>query len=243
MIHVLSGLLRDTTKNPADDVVLIIYLNGLGFKVLTSESTLAKLPPVGEVITVHTHLHVREDALTLIGFLTEQERDLFVLLQSASGVGVKVALAILNALSVAEVAQAVVSGNHKALTVAKGVGPKLAQKIILDLKEKMKQWRATSPASLANSLAADLATLAQTMGTTGLAPAGASEADMTQLAHTMASEPVQEVESVLLSLGYTQAEVFRCLSQTLSVTLTQPKATLHPEPLLQDALRWLAQNT
>ena len=222
MLTSLEGQLINATTPPGESPSLMVRLNGMGFRVLTCENTMRKLPGLGEAVTVHTHLHVREDALTLIGFLSEQERDLFVLLQSASGVGVKMALAILSTLTVSEIAQAVVSGNHKALSVAKGVGPKLAQKIILDVKAKMVQWKQASPVS-------------------DLSGSYDSVSDVTNLVNdSLSSESVQEVESVLLSLGYNQAEVFRCLSAYLA---TSEKSSLDPESILQDSLRWLAQNT
>jgi Holliday junction DNA helicase RuvA len=104
-------------------------------------------------VTVFTHLNVREDALDLFGFLTEQELDAFKLLIGVSGVGPKAALAILSELSPDAFAIAVASGDSKAITAANGVGPKLAQRVIMELKDKISNVSFVSEQSVATSAA------------------------------------------------------------------------------------------
>ena len=141
MISFLKGTLVGKMADSPRGALFWVDVHGVGFEVLSSRRSVESAAHAGEAIQLYTSLVVREDSMTLVGFNTHEERDLFNILQSASGVGVKVALALLSALSVSEIAQAVVAGNHKPLTQAKGVGPKLAQKMTLDLKEKMMSWR------------------------------------------------------------------------------------------------------
>ena len=117
---------------------LVVDAAGVGYKIGMADSSISKVS-VGEKRRIFTYLNVREDAMDLYGFLTEEELNLFRLLISVSGIGPKVGLGILSAISPSEFALAVVTGNVKAITKAPGVGPKVAQRIILELKDKMKK--------------------------------------------------------------------------------------------------------
>lgn len=110
---------------------------GVGFKCASTEGTLSKLHLNDDNVTVYTYLNVREDALDLFGFYTEEELEAFKLLISVSGVGPKAALSILSVLTPDSFAVAVASGDAKAITAANGVGPKLAQRVVMELKDKM----------------------------------------------------------------------------------------------------------
>lgn len=114
----------------------IIEVSGVGFRANTNANTAASLR-VGEVQTVHTSLVVREDSLTMWGFATPAERDAFELVQTASGVGPKVAAAMLSVFNPGELRQVIASEDTKRLTSVPGIGPKGAQKIILELKDKV----------------------------------------------------------------------------------------------------------
>lgn len=114
----------------------IIEVSGVGFRANTNANTAATLR-VGEVQTVHTSLVVREDSLTIWGFATPAERDAFELVQTASGVGPKVAAAMLSVFNPGELRQVIASEDVKRLTSVPGIGPKGAQKIILELKDKV----------------------------------------------------------------------------------------------------------
>lgn len=114
----------------------VVEANGVGYKIITTKSSLANIKD-GEV-TFYTYLYVREDILDLYGFSTTEERSAFELLISVNGVGPKAAIAILSCVTAAELAIAIVTNQPKAITVAQGVGNKMAQKIILELKDKIK---------------------------------------------------------------------------------------------------------
>ena len=116
----------------------VIECNGVGYKCLATMNTLQEIPRVGQEATVLTHLNVREDAMELFGFATNTELSCFKLLTSVSGVGSKVGLAILSGLSADQVAVSIATNDSKTLTLAQGVGPKLAQRIVLELKDKIK---------------------------------------------------------------------------------------------------------
>ena len=131
MIGKLKGIL-----DSVDEEGLIIDVNGVGYVVAASARTLRNLPAVGQATILHIETQVREDAIRLFGFLSEAERDWFRLLQSVQGVGAKVALAILGVLSAAELSGAIVSQDKAMVARAQGVGPKLAARIVLELKDK-----------------------------------------------------------------------------------------------------------
>ena len=120
-----------------DEQTVAISCGGVGFKCFTTRNSLAKLSSQSGEVTIFTHLNVREDALDLFGFATNDELDAFKLLITVSGVGPKAALAILSELSPDAFAVAVASGDTKAITAANGVGPKLAQRVIMELKDKI----------------------------------------------------------------------------------------------------------
>ena len=116
----------------------VIECGGVGYKCFVSMNTLRKLPKIGEEAFVYTHLNVSETAMDLYGFISNDELNCFRMLTNISGVGPKVGLAILSELSPADVAMAAASGDTKAFARASGVGPKLAGRIALELKDKVK---------------------------------------------------------------------------------------------------------
>lgn len=119
-----------------------VECGGVAFKCFTSMHTQRSLPRIGETAMLYTQLNVREDALDLFGFATKAELNCFKMLTAISGVGPKVALAILSELTPEGVAMAAASGDSKRFTRANGVGPKLAQRIVLELKDKVKKMGA-----------------------------------------------------------------------------------------------------
>lgn len=114
----------------------VVEANGVGYKIITTKSSLSNIKD-GEVI-FYTYLYVREDIFDLYGFSTIEERSAFELLISVSGVGPKAAVAILSCVTASELAIAIVTNQPKTITAAQGVGNKMAQKIILELKDKIK---------------------------------------------------------------------------------------------------------
>lgn len=134
MIYSVSGTLVHLEPG-----VAVVECGGVGFKCLTSMNTQRKLPNIGGQVKLYTKLNVREDAMDLFGFATMAELSCFTMLTGVSGVGPRVGLAILSELAPEQVALAVASGDSKALTRASGVGAKLAQRIALELKDKVKK--------------------------------------------------------------------------------------------------------
>lgn len=118
---------------------IVVEANGVGYRIYTPFSTLEKIGQVGETVKVFTHLHVREDAMTIYGFLTQEELEMFELLISVSGVGPKAALSLISTVSPSRFGLAVITGDANTIVKAQGIGKKIAQRIILELKDKIKK--------------------------------------------------------------------------------------------------------
>ncbi|GBD84493.1 Holliday junction ATP-dependent DNA helicase RuvA [bacterium BMS3Abin02] len=131
----IAGLSGTVVASPNDRVIL--QVGGIGFEIRVTPGTRAEIGRVGTEATLHTHLHVREDALDLYGFTAAGDRDLFRLLLTASGIGPKVAMAMMGALTTDEIRRAVVTEDAVALTVVPGIGMRSAQKLILELRPKL----------------------------------------------------------------------------------------------------------
>jgi len=116
---------------------VVIDVNGIGFKIFSSMTSIASHEE-GEIATYYTYMNVKEDDISLFGFSTEEELNAFNLLISVNGVGPKMALAVLSQMSVTDLSMALASGDFKTISKAKGIGPKLAQRIVLELKDKLK---------------------------------------------------------------------------------------------------------
>lgn len=121
----------------ADGDCVVIENSNVGYNILVPQSVMEKLPPTGSVIKLYTYMHVREDAILLFGFLSRDELEVFKLLLSVSGVGPKGALGILSVLSCSELRLAVHSMDAGKISKAPGIGSKTAQRIIIDLKDKL----------------------------------------------------------------------------------------------------------
>ena len=131
MIYSLTGTIVEKELGE-----VIIDVNGVAYQVAVTQTVYGALPEVGNKATLYTYLNVKEDDMELYGFANKSEQKCFKIITGVSGVGPKVGLAILSSLSPDKIALAVASGDHKTLTVANGVGPKLAQRIVLELKGK-----------------------------------------------------------------------------------------------------------
>jgi Holliday junction DNA helicase RuvA len=132
MIAKLRGLLDSFGSDHA-----VIDVNGVGYLIAASTRTLAALGPIGDEVVVHAEMQVSDDAIRLIGFASIEERDWFRMLTSVQGVGARVALAILSALDSGDLQRAIMSGDKAMVARAQGVGPKLAQRIVNELKDKV----------------------------------------------------------------------------------------------------------
>jgi Holliday junction DNA helicase RuvA len=115
----------------------VLGVGGVGYEVLLPTTVLASLPPVGKTARVHTRMVVREDSITLYGFSATDQRNLFDLLTGVTGVGPKVALAFLSVLRPVALTRAIVNGDAAALTVVPGVGKKVAQRVVIELRERL----------------------------------------------------------------------------------------------------------
>lgn len=132
MISYLEGQLVE--KNPTE---IVVSVNGVGYTLHIPLSTYERLGTVGSRARILTHLHLREDAIVLYGFASEEERQMFRLLISVSGIGPKMAQGILSGMSVLELKSCIVSGKLEALTSISGVGRKTAERLIVDLRDKL----------------------------------------------------------------------------------------------------------
>lgn len=130
MFAFLMGTLESKGNN-----IAVINCGGVGFEVIVSETTIFELPECGSVAKLFTYMAVREDAITLFGFATMEEKTAFLRLINVSGVGGKMAIAILSAMPVADLVDAIVTENIKLLSTIKGLGKKTAERLVVELKE------------------------------------------------------------------------------------------------------------
>ncbi|MGO9173356.1 MAG: Holliday junction branch migration protein RuvA [Rhodomicrobium sp.] len=206
----MIGKLRGTVDAVGADHA-IIDVGGVGYEVACSSRTLGALPPPGEAVALSIETHVREDAIKLYGFLTDAERSWFRLLQSVQGVGAKVALSILSTLDIGQLAQAIALQDRAMVTRAPGVGPKVALRIVNELKDKAPP--------LAISAAAAIAAV----------PNGA--------AHAAAVSPVAEAVSALVNLGYAPLQANAAISNAMQKAGDAPRT----EDLIRLGLKELAR--
>lgn len=162
----------------------LIDVNGIGFEVNIGSGTAAEMPPVGEEVKLYTYMAVREDDMSLFGFLHRDELEVFKLLIKVSGIGPKGAQAILSVMSVADLRFAILTGDAKSISRAPGVGGKTAQKLILELKDKV----------------AD----AETLDADSYKAVSGSGSVPVQDERTEAAE-------ALIALGYSQGEAYRAV--------------------------------
>lgn len=179
MIYSLRGTLIH--KEP---FLAVVECGGVGYACRTTCSTSSQLGEVGKEISLYTYLYVREDNIELFGFYTTQELSCFKMLITVSGVGPKAALAILSDTDSQRFALTIASGDSKAFTKTKGVGPKLAQRIVLELKDKIA--KETSSKELAEGF---------------------------RIPEAPSGDNVSEAMSALMVLGYTQAEAASAVSK------------------------------
>ncbi|MEO1622205.1 MAG: Holliday junction branch migration protein RuvA [Cyanobacteria bacterium J06632_3] len=207
MIGFIKGVLADIQKLPNGRVILTVEASGVGYDMQLNPRGLSQLPAVGEPVKIFTHLQTREDVQVLFGFISKAERDVFRLLISVSGIGPQMGMALLDALGINELIQSVVNGNARVLTRTPGVGNKTAERIILELKTKLSEWR-------------------QHAGIT--APTGGP-----------VSAVQEDVEMMLVALGYTNSEISKALVAVgSSTTLNKNDNT---EDWIREAIAWLSR--
>ncbi len=171
---------------------LAVDCGGVAYRCFATLNTLKKTAQIGATVTVYTYLSVREDAMELFGFAEREELDFFKLLIGVSGVGPKAALSILSELTPSQLSMSIASGDVKSITRANGVGPKIAQRVVLELKDKI----------------------------TKIAPSGVSNAQLESIAQTAQQGSASaEAVSALVALGYGQTEAARAVAK-LDISLT-----------------------
>jgi holliday junction DNA helicase RuvA len=148
MIGYLKGTIANIQKN-SNRVTLTLEVNQIGYDLQVVPRLLQQFPEIGEEAQIFTHLNVREDQITLFGFGSSAERDLFRQLVSVSGIGPQLALALLDTLGLQDLVQAIVAGNTRLLSRTPGVGSKTAERIALELKTKLAEWRQQSGIAIA----------------------------------------------------------------------------------------------
>lgn len=139
MFAYIKGSLEGKANN-----YIVIDVSGIGYKVFMSETAIEKLGEIGDIVKVYTHYHVREDDISLYGFLTNEELRMFELLISVSGVGAKSAIAMLSNITPSSFALAVISNDTTKLVKIPGIGAKTAARIVLELKDKLKTEEAVN---------------------------------------------------------------------------------------------------
>lgn len=207
MIARLSGLLDSVSETAC-----IVDVGGVGYLVYCSGRTLRGLPRPGEAVRLHVETHVREDHIHLYGFLAEAERGWFNLLQTVQGVGARVALGILSSLSPDELFRAIASADKTTLNRCDGVGPKLAARLVTELKDKV------------GGIA---------LGPVAMAGGGTAEA----AAATEGTGAVADALSALVNLGYRRADAFGAVTAAARALGSEANV----QALIRAGLKELAQ--
>ncbi len=164
---------------------VVISCGGVGFHCIVSGTTQRAMPPIGQKVSVFTHMNVTQDAITLYGFSTKAEMSCFRMLTGVSGIGSKTAIAVLTAISPEQLAVSIAAGDAKALTAAPGIGPKQAQRIVLELKDKI----------------------------SGIQPVISAEMPGVVLPSVSSAGSATEAIKALAALGYSQTEAAQMVSR------------------------------
>lgn len=208
MYDYLKGHLVSKQLNSYRGTYIIIDVNNIGYCISTGKRTIEKLEENSEV-KIYVSLSHKEDSMSLTGFVTKEERDIFNILQSVSGIGVKLALLILDEFSIAELVDIMIREDSKELSRAKGVGAKVAQKIIIELKDKLINWSNVTPVDVS-----DIETNKE-----------------------VETEAIVEVQSVLVSLGYSSNEAKSAIKEILNYK----KDCTKTEDILKYSLEYLSR--
>lgn len=208
MYDYIKGHLVSKQLNSYRGSHIVVETGNIGYVINTGKSTIERLSDNDE-IKIYVSLTHKEDSMTLTGFITKEERDIFNILQSVSGIGVKMALMILEEFSISELIDIMIREDFKELSRAKGVGAKVAQKIIIELKDKLINWSNVTPV------------------------------DVGDIEHpsNINQDTVVEVQSVLISLGYSVNEAKNAIKEILNYK----KDALKSEDILKYSLEYLSR--
>ena len=199
-VHSVISYIRGPLEEKREDSV-VVEAGNIGYRIFIPSSVLGELPGLGEEVKIYTYFSVREDGMSLFGFLSRQDLEMFRQLIGVNGVGPKSALGILSALKPDVLRLAVISGDAKAISKAPGVGAKTAQRIILDLKDKIKAEDVLfAGADLEESLKTDLS---------GMAEAGKEAVEALTALGYSASEAQTAVKKVAITEGMTSEDVLK----------------------------------
>ncbi len=210
---------------------VMIDVGGVGYLVQCSDRTLAGLPPVGAIVSLHTDLLVREDLLQLFGFATLAEKEWYRLLTTVQGVGAKAALAVLSTLGPEGVSRAIALGDMASIKAAPGVGPRIAQRIVNELRDK-----APTVMAMAGTGGAPLAAPAMAPGPAGVPVTIAPSAEAVAAPSTPGRALAQsDALSALGNLGYAPSEAAAAVMRA-AADIPDPTT----ETLIRAALRLLA---
>lgn len=207
MYDYLKGHLVSKQINSYRGAHIVLEVNNIGYLIHTGKSTIDKIND--EELKIYVSLSHKEDSMSFTGFLTKEERDIFNILQSVSGIGVKLALLILDEFSISELVDIMIREDFKELSRAKGVGVKVAQKIILELKDKLINWSNVTPVDVADI----------------------------QTTKEVEQESIIEVQSVLISLGYSANEAKGAIKEVLNYK----KDCTKTEDILKYSLEFLSR--
>ena len=188
MISFIRGLVADTTENS-----VILENNGIGYEIFMTGSSIEQLSRVDGEVKIHTYFQVREDAMQLYGFLSRDDLEMFRLLLSVNGIGPKAALGVLSGLTADELRFAVLSDDIKTISKAPGIGRKTAQKLILELKDKLK---------LEDAFEKKLA----------------HEQENTTASDSLLHDGRQEAVEALVALGYSNTDAMRAVRKVTDVS-------------------------
>ena len=187
MYDYLKGKITTKQLNSYRGTYIVIETNNIGYLISTNKRTIERIDENEKEYKIYVSLSHKEDSMSLTGFLTKEERDIYNILQSVSGIGIKMALGILDEFSISELIEIMITEDFKELSRAKGIGAKVAQKIILELKDKLINWSNVTPVDVADI----------------------NTNDVNQ-------EAIIEVQSVLISLGYSANEAKEFCSGTVA---------------------------
>lgn len=208
MYDYLKGHLVSKQLNSYRGSHIVVDVNNIGYCISTGKRTIEKLEENSEV-KIYVSLSHKEDSMGLTGFITKEERDIFNILQSVSGIGVKLALLILDEFSIAELIDIMIREDSKELSRAKGVGAKVAQKIIIELKDKLINWSNVTPVDVSDI----------------------------ETSKEVETEAIVEVQSVLVSLGYSANEAKASIKEILNYK----KDCTKTEDILKYSLEYLSR--
>jgi Holliday junction DNA helicase RuvA len=196
MISHIQGILEHKDKD-----FVIVDVSGIGYKIYAPSSTLNQLPNPGDKVKIHTEQVVREDSITLYGFILKEERNLFNSLLTVSGVGPKSAMAMIAGIPLDKLVTAIIQGNYSLITSVPGIGSKTAQKIVIDLKEKLAKSYGAKPIELMGGMRGEANLISDALSaliTLGYSPREAREAIMNSKMDLDKAKSVEEILKVAL---------------------------------------------